>query len=146
MIHRLDRAILVILSALVGLSALIPGWTMATSGTVGGYRLPSDWLSSAAPFGDYLVPGLILLVVIGIGGLLTTVLNLLAPRLGPIAALLYGVVLVGWIAGELVFMTQTMVLTWVILGAGLLLVALAAPEAVPPLRARFGRGGRRQAG
>ena len=42
---------------------------------VGGYRLPTDWLTSYAPFSDYLVPGLLLLVVIGVGGVLTAVVN-----------------------------------------------------------------------
>lgn len=46
-----------------------------------------------------------------------------------------GFALVGWIGGELLFMTETMVMTWVILGSGLLLIALAAPYAWPELKA-----------
>jgi hypothetical protein len=138
MFRRIDRIVVVIVTALVGLSAIIPGWTMMTSGTVGGYALPTDWFSSYAPFGDYVAPGLILLVVIGGGGVLTAVVNVANARLGPFAALAYGLVLVGWILGELVFMTQTMVLTWVVLGAGLLLVALAAPGVLHALKERMG--------
>jgi hypothetical protein len=46
-------------------------------------------------------------------------------------ALVMGLVLVGWIGGELVFLTQTMVMTWVILGSGCVLIALGAPYALP---------------
>ena len=143
MIRRIDRAVVVTVTALVGLSAIIPGWTMVTSGTVGGYRLPADWLSSYSPFSDYLVPGMVLLLGIGVGGVLAAVVNVLDARLGPFAGFAYGLVLVGWIAGELVFMTQTMVLTWVILAAGLVLVALTAPQVLPVLRERLGHRGRR---
>jgi hypothetical protein len=138
-LRRFGRAAIVIVTALMGLTAIIPGWTMISSGTVGGYKLPADWFSSYAPFSDFLVPGLILLVVIGLGGVLTAVLNIVSADLGSFAALVYGLVLIGWILGELVFMTQTMLLTWVILGAGLVLVALAAPRVLPALRQRLGR-------
>lgn len=141
MLHRIDRAAIVMLTALVGLTAIIPGWTMTTSGTVGGYRLPTDWFTSYAPFNDYLVPGLILLVVVGVGGVVTAVVNVLDDRLGPFAALAYGAILVGWILGELVFMTQTMVLTWVILATGAALIALAAPGVRSVLGERAGRQG-----
>src|SRR5207244_8557329 len=88
---------------------------------------------------DYLVPGLLLLVVIGVGGVLTAVVNILDDRLGPFAALGYGAILVGWILGELLFMTQTMVLTWVILATGAVLIALAAPGVLSVLRERVRR-------
>lgn len=130
MLPRIDRVAVVIVAAFVGLSAIVPGWTIMTSGTVGGYRLPADLLSRDAPFSDYLVPGLILLVVIGLGGVLTAAVNVADARRGPFAALAYGLVVVGWILGELVLMTQTMALTWVILGAGVVLVALALPGVV----------------
>jgi hypothetical protein len=79
------------------------------------------------PFSDYFVPGLILLMVVGVGGVVTAVVNILDDRLGSFAALADGAILVGWILGELVFMTQTMVLTRVILATGVVLIALAAP-------------------
>lgn len=139
MIRRIDRVLIVTVTALVGLVAITAGWTMVTSGTVDGHRLPADWLSSHALFSDYLVPGLILLLMIGVGGVLTAAVNVADGRLGSIAALAYGLILVGWILGELWFLTQTMVLTWVILATGALLVAVGAPDALPALRERFRR-------
>jgi hypothetical protein len=131
MIRRIDRAIVVSVTALVGLTATFAGWTMATSGTVGGYKLPNDWFTSYSPFSDYVIPGLILFAVIGIGGVLTAAVNVADARAGAVAALAYGIILVGWILGELLFLTQTMVLTWVMLAAGLVVAALAAPYALP---------------
>lgn len=139
MLGTVDRTVVVILAALVGLTAIVPGWTMTTSGTVGGFRLPTDWLSGYSPFSDFTVPGLILLVVIGVGGVLTAVVSVVDDRSGPFAALVYGAILIGWIVGELVFMTQTIVLTWVILATGVALIGLGARRVLSALRERRSR-------
>src|SRR5215467_7554958 len=114
MLRRFDRVAVVLVTALVGLTAIVAGWTMTISGTVGGYGMPADWFSDYSPFSDYLVPGLLLLVVVGAGGVLTAMVCLNDTQWGSVAALVYGLVLIGWIVGELVFLTQTMVLTWVV--------------------------------
>jgi len=124
----LNRIAIVVVSGLVGLNAILPGWQLMTSGSVYGYKLPTDWLSSYWPFADYTVAGLVLLVVIGAGGVAVAIASALSARLAPVLSLIGGLVLVGWIAFELVFLTQTMVMTWIILGAGLVLIALAAPD------------------
>ena len=137
MARKLDRIAIVLVSAVVGLQALIPGWQIMTDGSVYGFKLPATWLSSYWPFEGFFVAGLILLLVVGVGCLATAAINLISARAGAMAGLLMGIVLVGWIAGELVFMTQTMVMTWVILGSGLALIALSAPFALPQLRTRL---------
>lgn len=137
MARKLDRIAIVLVSAVVGLQALIPGWQIMTDGSVYGFKLPATWLSSYWPFEGFFVAGLILLVVVGVGCLATAVINLISARAGAMAGLLMGIVLVGWIAGELVFMTQTMVMTWLILGSGLALIALSAPYALSQLRTRL---------
>jgi len=123
----LNRIAIVVVSGLVGLNAILPGWQLMTSGSVYGYKLPTDWLSSYWPFADYTVAGLVLLVVIGAGGVAVAIASALSARLAPVLSLIGGLVLVGWIAFELIFLTQTMIMTWIILGAGLVLIALAAP-------------------
>lgn len=137
MVRKLDRIAIVFVSAVVGLQALIPGWQIMTDGSVYGFKLPATWLSNYWPFEGFFVAGLILLLVVGVGCLATAVINLISARAGAVAGLLMGIVLVGWIAGELVFMTQTMVMTWAILGSGLALIALSAPFALPQLRTRL---------
>lgn len=131
MLRKIDRVAIVLVSAFVGLQALIPGWQIMTDGSVYGFKLPADWLSSAWPFQGYFVAGLVLLIVVGGGSLATAAVALWKPRAGTVAALGIGILLCGWIAGELIFMTQTMVMTWIILACGVILVLLAAPYAVP---------------
>lgn len=129
MLRKLDRIAIVAVSALVGLQAIIPGWQIMTDGSVYGFKLPADWLRPYWPFSDFFVAGLILLVVIGGGSLLTAAIAAFNRGLGPLVALVMGVILVGWIGGELIFMTQTMIMTWIILGAGVVLIGLSAPYA-----------------
>lgn len=145
MLRKVDRIAIVIVSAAVGLQAIIPGWQIMTDGSVYGFKLPADWLSSYWPFNGFFVAGLLLLVVIGGGSIATAVVNVISRRTGIVAALLMGIVLIGWIAGELVFLTQTNIMTWLILGAGVLLVVLSLPYALPELNRLIPGGGRRQA-
>jgi hypothetical protein len=140
MLRKVDRVAIIVVSAVVGLQAIIPGWQIMTDGSVYGFKLPADWLTSSWPFGGYFVAGLVLLVVIGGGSIATAVVNVARPRVGVVAALLMGFVLVGWIGGELIFMNQTMFMTWLILGSGIALVALSAPYALPELKAYAARG------
>jgi len=133
MLKKIDRTLIVIVSLAVGVQAIIPGWTLMADGSVYGFKLPLDWLTPAWPFADYFYAGLVLLVVVGLGCLLTAAVNVLNARAGAVAALLMGLVLIGWIAGELVFLSQTMVMTWIILASGVVLVALALPYALPAI-------------
>lgn len=145
MLQKLDRVAIVLVSLVVGLQALIPGWTIMTDGSVYGFKLPESWLTSYWPFEGFFVAGLLLLVVIGLGSLATAAVAIYSKRVYPAVTLVMGFVLVGWIAGELVFMTETMVMTWIILGSGLALIALSAPYAVPQMLAAMPRNGRRLA-
>jgi hypothetical protein len=133
MIQKIDRIALTVVAGAVGLNAIVPGWQIMTDGSVYGFKLPTTWLTGYWPFNDYTVAGLLLLVVVGGGCLATAVVNAVSRRAGAVAGLVMGCVLVGWIAGELVFMNQTMVMTWVILASGVVLIALAAPSAGPVL-------------
>jgi hypothetical protein len=130
-IQKIDRISLTVVAAAVGLNAIIPGWQIMTDGSVYGFKLPTGWLTSYWPFNDYAVAGFLLLAVVGGGCLVAALVNVLSQRAGAVASLVMGFVLVGWIAGELVFMNQTMVMTWIILGSGIVLIALSAPYAWP---------------
>lgn len=134
MLRKVDRIAIVVVSAAVGVQAMIPGWQIMTDGSVYGFKLPTTWLTGAWPFSGYFVAGLLLLVVVGGGCLAAAGIAAFNERAGWIAGLLMGFVLVGWIGGELIFMTETMVMTRIILGAGLVLIALSAPFALPELR------------
>lgn len=131
MIRKIDRIAIAVVSAAVGLQALIPGWQIMTDGSVYGFKLPASWLSAAWPFEGYFVAGLVLLVVIGGGCIATALIAAFDGQAAQTAGLFMGVVLVGWIGGELVFMTQTMIMTWAILASGIVLILLSAPYVVP---------------
>lgn len=143
MLRKLDRIAIVVISGFVGLMALIPGWEIMADGSVYGFKLPREWLTGYWPFQDFFMAGLLLLVVIGGGCLATAVVAAWSGRLAAPAGMLMGVVLIGWIAGELVFMTETMVMTWIILGSGLALVLLALPYVAPALLPSHRRPSRR---
>lgn len=145
MVQKVDRFVIVLVSLAVGLMALIPGWTIMADGSVYGFKLPESWLTSYWPFEGFFMAGLILLVVVGIGSLATAAVAVYSKRAYPIVSLVMGFVLVGWIAGELVFMSETMVMTWIILGSGLVLIALSAPYALPQIVGVRTRRGRRLA-
>ena len=131
MLRKIDRIAIAVVSAAVGLQALIPGWQIMTDGSVYGFKLPESWLSAAWPFEGYFVAGLILLVVIGGGCMATALIAAFNRSAAQLAGLIMGVVLVGWIGGELVFMTQTMIMTWAILASGIVLILLSAPYVFP---------------
>jgi len=133
MIAKLDRIAIVLVSLVVGLQAIIPGWGLMVDGSVYGENLSPSWLSPAWPFDGYFVAGLMLLLVVGGGCLFTAAVNVVSRRAGSLSALFMGLVLIGWIGGELIFLTQTMVMTWVILASGFALVLLAAPYAMPQI-------------
>jgi hypothetical protein len=145
MVRKLDRIAIAVVSLAVGIQAIVPGWQIMIDGSVYGFKLPGSWLTGWWPFSGFFVAGLMLLVVVGGGSLLTAAVAMFRPKAYPIVALLMGLVLVGWIAGELVFMNQTMVMTWAILGCGIVLIALSAPYALPDLRSHLVRGGREAA-
>lgn len=138
MLQKIDRIALTVVAAAVGLNAIVPGWQIMTDGSVYGFKLPTTWLTSYWPFNDYAVAGFLLMVVVGGGCLATAVVNTLSRQAGAAVSLVMGCVLVGWIAGELVFMNQTMVMTWVILGSGIVLIVLSAPLAWPVLTRSIG--------
>ena len=76
------------------------------------------------------------------GCIATAVANIVNGRVGVVTVLLMGIVLIGWIAGERLFPTQTNIMTWLILGSGVLLVVLSFPYALPELNRSIARRGR----
>lgn len=50
----------------LGGSAIFGGWSLITDPTGGELGLPYEWIRSTV-FGDYLIPGTVLLVVLGFG-------------------------------------------------------------------------------
>lgn len=93
------RTALVVLELFVAMTAIGGGIALAT-GLEGG-RFPLSWLAGT-PFADYVVPGLILAAVVG-GSAAVAALTLVSrsTKAGR-AAIVAGLVLLGWIVGEVV--------------------------------------------
>jgi hypothetical protein len=100
MFHRLLRLALLLLNGLVGLTAVGGGLLLVT----GADRFPREWLDGS-PFGDYVLPGVILIAV-GLSAVAAFVAVLLRPSVAGVASIVAGIVLVGWIAGEVVILQQ----------------------------------------
>jgi hypothetical protein len=83
------------------------------------------WIESTV-FGNYLIPGLYLLFVNGLGMLALAVLTVRRHWLAPWLTGTLGVGLIIWILVEILMLPETMFLTWVFLatGVGLGFVAL----------------------
>jgi uncharacterized membrane protein len=83
-------------------------------------QLPQGWIE-ATPFGSYLVPGLYLLAVNGLGMLALAALTVRRHWLAPWLTGTLGVGLIIWIFVQLLVMPETMILQWIFLVVGLVL-------------------------
>jgi hypothetical protein len=81
-------------------------------------QVPQGWIE-ATVFGSYLVPGLYLLLVNGLGMLALAALTVRRHWSAPWLTGTLGVGLVIWILVEIVLLPETMWLTWVFLGTGI---------------------------
>ena len=79
--------------------------------------LPPGWIE-ATPFGSYLVPGVYLAGVNGIGMLAVAVLGVRRHWSAPWLTGALGVGLITWILVQILIMPETMILTWVFLATG----------------------------
>ena len=75
------------LQAFIGITAIAGGFRLVSNPN-GTSDIPIEWLNSA-PFTNYLIPGLVLLIVIGFGNVLGGIFSFLSKRYaGCIAAIL----------------------------------------------------------
>jgi hypothetical protein len=90
-----------VLQAFIGLTAIAGGFRLVAN-PKGISDFPIEWLSNS-PFTNYLIPGLVLLIVIGFGNVLAGTLTFLRKKYsGSIAALL-GMFLICYMTIELWF-------------------------------------------
>jgi hypothetical protein len=82
--------------------------------------VPQGWIE-ATVFGSYVIPGLYLLFVNGVGMLILAALIVLRHWTAPWLTAILGVGLIIWILVQLIVMPETMFLQWIFLAVGLLL-------------------------
>ena len=103
-----------------GVLAIPVGLMFIADPTGGSIGLPPGWIE-ATPFGSYLVPGIYLFAVNGVGMLILAALIVLRHWSAPWLTAILGVGLVIWILVQLAIMPETMVLQPIFLATGLLL-------------------------
>jgi hypothetical protein len=93
-----------ILQLFVGIGAVPVGFLFIVDPTGAGLGFPSEWLATLAttPFKNYLIPGIFLFTVNGIGSLAGAFLTFRRHRLAGLAAAGLGIFLMAWIAVQVI--------------------------------------------
>lgn len=97
MLQKSARIFLMILQMFSGLSGLFGGMMLIIDPTGNSIQLKSGWLN-ATPFVDFLIPGIILFIFIGIGHIFGFIITIIKHKLRFLIALVLGLILVSWIA------------------------------------------------
>jgi len=132
--HKLVRIAIGVPTAFNALSA-IGGGIALLAGTYkdgvlieagGRAQFPLEWLQNT-PFSDYTIPALILTIGVGGSSLIAAVLVFTGREEGVLASVVAGLIMVGFIVGEVVMLKQG--ISWIeglYSGLGLLISGLAA--------------------
>ena len=108
---------------------------------LGWIKFPAEWLSSSSLnwlISDYFVAGAILFVVVG-GSAVAGVIGVLVNRTAAIGlSFTAGVVMMGWIAGEVLILAQFAWLqaVYFLVGAGMVALAIAYARSTRPIGLR----------
>jgi len=104
------RIALVVIDGFTAVTAI--GGGIALMVGLEGARFPREWLVGT-PFSSYVIPGLTLMVAVGGSATVAAALLLRNPAIGALASVLAGMVLMGWIMGEMLILNQTATRSWV---------------------------------
>jgi hypothetical protein len=118
------RIALVAIDGFAAVSAIGGGLALVTG--LEGARFPVAWLHGT-PFSSYTVPGLILAVVVGGSAAVAAVATLRNSMAGALASVFAGVIMLGWIVGEILILNQPTRPTWIeviFLAVGVIMVLL----------------------
>ena len=96
---KTPRTILGILQLFVGIGGIGGGIGLLSDPTGGNIGMPMEFLETT-PFSDFLIPGLVLFAVNGVGQLVGGVMTLAAKRRYPEVATAFGVFLMVWIVAQ----------------------------------------------
>ncbi len=97
---RVAHWVLVVSVAVQGLSGVAGGFGMVSDPSGGRLGLPLEWLRGSS-FPDYLVPGVVLLGVLGVVPLIVTYGLWTGRSWSDVGALLVGIALLVWLAVEI---------------------------------------------
>jgi hypothetical protein len=113
----------IILLIFNGIAACFGGYILVSDPSGRTMQISLDFLKHS-PFHDYLIPGLILLVALGGGSVITALMAIAKSRSYPIAVSFMGCVLIIWIVVQMVMLQVLFYLQFVIGGIGILLLVM----------------------
>jgi hypothetical protein len=114
----------VVLELFTALGAIPVGIMLITDPTGAGVGFPAGWIE-ATPFGSYLVPGIYLLAMNGIGMVVLAALTVLRHPFAPWLTGVLGTGLATWIGVQLVVMPEVSFLQLIFGVIGLALMAIS---------------------
>lgn len=127
-----------LLAAVVGAGATVAGAMLLLDPSGGTLGLPRSLLG-ATSFADYRIPGLLLFVAVGLFGLVAAAGLVLRARWAWPVGVTYGIVVVGWIAVQVVLLGYVSVLQPAVGLAGFaIVVSLTVPAVADAYDARRG--------
>ena len=95
--HKIVCIALVVFELFVAVTAIISGVAILA----GGLQMPLELLRNT-PFSDYTIPALVLAIVVGGSSLVAAALVLAGREIGVLVSLTAGLIMVGWIAVQVV--------------------------------------------
>jgi hypothetical protein len=118
------KSLLIILTGLVGLSAITGGTMLLLTPDGSSIDLSSSFLQGT-PFGNYAIPGMVLLMVIG-GSHTMAMYALWRNKPGAFTlSFIAGILLLGWMAIQILLIGPLYWLQFFLLGAGLLIILIS---------------------
>ena len=128
------------LQAVIGISAIAGGWTLFTDPTGAQMGFSTAQLAGS-PFPNYLIPGLFLFLVNGVGSLIGATMSFRCQRHAGLTAMALGAIMMGWLGIQVMVIGAVHWLQPFMFGLGLLEAALGylvyrRKTAVPP-KVRF---------
>lgn len=119
---------------LLGIGALAGGLALVTRPD-GSVMQFDTALLAGSPFSDYLIPGLVLGGLFGIGSLVVAAMGLRRSRLAPFLAFAIGCAQMIWISVELAIIQEFSFLHPACFGLGLVIAVASVPWGLPTLQA-----------
>ncbi len=135
--NRWGRATVVLL-LLLGVAALAGGSALVAKPDGSIMQFPTSLLAGS-PFADFLIPGLILGGLFGIGSLLVAALGLRRWHAAPFLAFAIGAGMMVWIVVELAIIKELSFLHPLCFGWGLAIAGCAVPWGMPTFRGWLSR-------
>jgi len=118
------KSILFILISFIGVTSTISGLLMISNPDGSLFNMPLSLLQDT-PFKDYLVPGIILTIAVGMVNLLAVFFNMQRHRNRYNWAMAGGVMICGWILVQIALIHEVSWLQFLYLGAGFFTILLA---------------------